>query len=123
MDNQDLGKPLWHDLTVPDAAGLVPFYQAVCNWQASEHSMGDYVDYNMSNAAGERVAGLCHARRGNAKLPPVWMMYVAVPSLSDALVAVRAHGGLVLHETPDTYAVITDPAGASLALWQPGADA
>ena len=110
------GAPLWHDLTTPDAAQLVPFYEAVCNWTASEHDMGDYADFDMTNAGGERVAGLCHARGDNASLPPVWLMYVSVPSLKEALIQVDAHGGTVVDQRHPGFAIIRDPAGAHLAL-------
>ena len=68
------GTPVWHALTTKNAAELVPFYEAVCNWTASDHDMGDYVDFDMTTQSGERVAGLCHAGGDNAALPPVWMI-------------------------------------------------
>ncbi|MEM7732640.1 MAG: VOC family protein [Pseudomonadota bacterium] len=112
------GKPLWHDLTVSDATEIAPFYEAVCGWTASEHDMGDYADFDMTSPDGDRVAGLCHARGPNAALPPVWLIYVSVPSLKDALAQVKAHGGTVIDQRGDALAIIRDPAGAHLALWQ-----
>ncbi|MEL6889821.1 MAG: hypothetical protein AAFZ04_14665 [Pseudomonadota bacterium] len=82
------------------------------------HDMGNYADFDMTAPGGDRVAGLCHARGANAGLPPVWLMYVTVASLSDALAQVEAHGGTVIDKRGDTLAVIRDQAGAHLALWQ-----
>lgn len=114
-----LGKPAWFDLTVPDAEALKGFYGAVCGWTAGEHDMGGYADYTMATPEGEVVAGLCHARGVNAGLPPVWLIYVPVASLSEAVAAVKAHGGAVIEERAgEGMAVVRDPAGAVLALWQ-----
>ncbi|MEO0568088.1 MAG: VOC family protein [Pseudomonadota bacterium] len=121
MSKTNFGKPIWHDLTVDDPERLRPFYEAVCNWQTSEHDMGDYADFDVSTQEGGRVAGLCHARDSNAALPPVWLMYVAVPSLKDALAQVKAHGGEVVDERHGSFAVIRDPAGAHLALLEQAA--
>ena len=78
--------------------------------------MGDYADFDMTSADGERVAGLCHARGDNASLPPVWLMYVSVPSLKDALTQVDAHGGTVVAPRHPGFAIIRHPPGAHLAL-------
>ncbi|MEM9755239.1 MAG: VOC family protein [Pseudomonadota bacterium] len=120
---QRLGQAVWHDLTVNDAGALRDFYQAVCGWTAEPHDMGDYVDYTMKTADGAVAAGICHARGANAALPPVWLCYVTVASLSDAMAEVRRRGGRIIDERLQDgagFAVIEDPAGAVLALWQPG---
>ncbi|MEO0829489.1 MAG: VOC family protein [Pseudomonadota bacterium] len=101
-----------------DSQALLPFYEAVCNWTASDHDMGAYVDFDMSTASGDRVAGLCQAKGANAALPPVWLMYVAVPSLKDALGKVEGLGGTVIMQPTGAFAVIADPAGTHLALWE-----
>ena len=77
----------------------------------------------ISPATGEAVAGICHARGGNADLPPVWMVYWVVADLEQSLARCRKEGGEVVvgaREMGDTgrYAVIRDPAGAVAALWQ-----
>lgn len=80
--------------------------------------MGDYVDFDMTTKDGDRVAGLCQARHDNAAVPPVWMMYVAVQSLQDALAQVALYGGDVVAERHGVFAIVRDPAGAHLALWE-----
>ncbi len=118
-----IGKPAWVDLTVPDATSLTGFYSAVCGWTPGKLEMGGYADYTMATENGEVVAGLCHARGPNAKLPPVWLIYVPVASLDAALAAARAHGGEVIDERPaHGMAVVRDPAGAVFALWQQTAE-
>jgi predicted enzyme related to lactoylglutathione lyase len=68
------GQVAWIDLTVPNAEAVRDFYQQVTGWTASSVDMGGYADYCMSSAAGNMVAGICHARGVNAELPPVWMV-------------------------------------------------
>jgi len=110
------GRELWRDLTLPDAAGARPFYEAVLGWTAQPVDMGGYDDYNMLDAEGEVAGGVCHARGGNADLPPVWLLYFAVPSLEDAVAAAEANGGKVVAGPKGfggfSYAVLADPAGA-----------
>ena len=85
------GSIVWQDLTVPDASGLRDFYQAVVGWEAREHDMGDYADYEILPAGGEEaVAGICHARGDNAALPAQWLLYVAVEDVAACAERCRA---------------------------------
>lgn len=113
----------WVDLTVPDAPRLRDFYQNVAGWSSQPVTMGGYDDFSMLSQSGEAVAGVCHARGANAKLPPVWMIYIVVENLDLALQKCLELGGKVV--TPvrmaggSRYAVIQDPAEAFVALWEP----
>ncbi|MEM8556161.1 MAG: VOC family protein [Pseudomonadota bacterium] len=122
MDTNDLGKPHWLDLTVPNAEQVRDFYSAVCGWGTVPHPMGDYTDYSMTAADGQTVAGVCHARGDNAGYPAMWLPYVNVPSLAEALTAAEDKGGKVVVPMRDLgsgfTAVIQDPAGACMALWE-----
>src|SRR5688500_1777467 len=79
-----LGTVTWVDLTVADAPGVRDFYEAVVGWTPREVDMGGYADFEMlppagagsseaTAAADKPAAGICHARGGNAKLPPQWI--------------------------------------------------
>lgn len=123
-DAPAVGTIAWTDLTVPDAVELRDFYAEVTGWRPDPVDMGGYEDFTMCRPGdGEGVAGVCHARGGNAGLPPQWLIYVVVEDLDASLEAVRRRGGEVLagpKGTGDRYAVVRDPAGAALALWQSG---
>jgi predicted enzyme related to lactoylglutathione lyase len=117
-----VGEISWTDLTVEHAEQIRDFYQAVVGWKPEPLSMGTYSDFVM-NADGVGTAGICHARGGNADLPPVWLIYITVEDLDHSLdecgrlggslvVAPRSYGG-------GRYCVIKDPAGAICALYQP----
>ena len=104
------------DLTVEDAGALRGFYEQVVGWQFEDFDMGGYSDFLLKTADGEQlVGGLCHARGGNADLPPVWLVYINVADLAASTRRCAELGGKVLAEN-DQYAVIQDPAGAILAL-------
>ncbi len=114
-----VGAIVWTDLTVDDAPAVRDFYADVVGWEAHEHDMGGYSDYVMALADGEPVAGICYRRGANASAPAVWLPYVRVADLEVAITAVRARGGSVLDGPRSGFAVVTDPAGASLALFDP----
>ena len=84
--------------------------------------MGAYSDFVMSADHAE-VAGICHARGGNAELPPVWLIYITVEDLDQSLEECQRLGGTVLVAPRSygggRYCVIKDPAGAVCALYQP----
>jgi predicted enzyme related to lactoylglutathione lyase len=119
-----IGSIAWHDLTVPDASATRDFYRHVVGWSADPLEMGGYSDYCMKPPAGEVAAGICHARGTNANIPPVWLMYIIVANLDTSLAQVRALGGTVVvgpkSMGDNQYAVIRDPAGAVVALYQAG---
>lgn len=113
---------VWLDLTSSKAPELRDFYAEVMGWRPEPVDMGDYADYNMTDATGTPVAGICHARGVNAALPPVWIAYFQVPDLDAALEACRARGGELIGEVRAgggyRYAVLRDPVGAVCAVGQ-----
>ena len=123
MQKPAYGSIGWVDLTVPDAPKLRDFYQQAAGWRSQPVQMSGYDDFSMLSQAGEAVAGVCHTRGANAKLPPVWLIYIVVENLDLALQNCLNLGGKVI--TPvrmaggSRYAVIQDPADAFAALWEP----
>lgn len=121
-DKPKVGTIGWIDLTVPDATGVRDFYRDVVGWDTSGVDMGGYEDFNMIPPGGDPVAGVCHARGGNADLPPAWLIYITVENLDRSIAACESGGGAVV-AGPKTmgdarYCVIRDPAGAHCALFQ-----
>ena len=117
----NIGAIEWHDLTVDNASEVRDFYTQVVGWQSSPVSMGDYNDYNINLAdSGETVAGVCHARGSNSKLPAQWLIYVRVASATASAEQCLKLGGEVLDGPRkmggSDFCVIKDPAGAVLAL-------
>lgn len=120
-EESKIGEIVWRDLTVDKAEQVSDFYASVVGWQKSPVSMGEYDDFNMNTSNGETIAGVCHARGGNADIPPQWMMYVRVKNVNESLEQVRALGGRVLKGptdfSGDRYYIIEDPAGAILTIF------
>lgn len=113
----------WVDLTVADATALRDFYADVVGWKPKAFPMDGYSDFAMTTPhGGKEMAGVCHARGRNAGLPAQWLIYVVVADLDASLAAATRRGGAVLsgprEQMGGRFAVIRDPAGAVLALWQ-----
>ncbi|HTT25341.1 MAG TPA: VOC family protein [Thermoplasmata archaeon] len=115
------GSIAWRDLTVPDATAVQRFYAAVVGWRAEPFEG----DFNMFVPGGTApVAGICHQRGPNANLPAQWLMYVTVADLERSVATATNLGGRVVDGPRSVgsgrLCVIQDPAGAVVALFQPG---
>jgi uncharacterized protein len=115
------GSIVWTDLTVTDATRVRDFYAAVVGWGVEPVSMGDYSDFSMVPAGGkDPVAGVCHARGANAKLPAQWLVYISVPNLDASIKRCVELGGKVVDGPRSMgekkFCVIQDPAGAVAGL-------
>ncbi|MEO1244222.1 MAG: VOC family protein [Pseudomonadota bacterium] len=111
------GQQMWRDLTVDDAATVRTFYELVLGWSGQGADMGGYEDFHMLDAEGQVAAGVCHARGGNADLPPVWLPYFAVDSAEGAMRRAEEAGGRAVSALKQhdryRYIALEDPAGAS----------
>ena len=121
------GTIVWQDLTVGPAEEIRDFYQQVIGWEARNHDMGDYNDFDiLSPGSGEVVTGICHARDTNANVPPAWLLYFAVEDVGASAARCVELGGQVLDGPRDMggghFCVIRDPAGAICALYRPPAE-
>lgn len=121
-----IGSFAWADLTVEKAPEIRDFYAAVVGFTFTEIPMSGYNDYCMNSPDdGQTKSGICHARGGNAELPPMWLIYFYVKDLDVSLEKLKELGGEVLagpksYGGNSRYAVIKDPAGACCALFQEG---
>ncbi len=124
-ENIKYGKIGWLDLTVPDAEKIKEFYSVVAGWTSEPVSMGDYNDYVMSpKCETDAAGGICHARGVNEGLPPCWLIYINVRDIEKSISECIRLGGKVVREIRNMgnygrYAVISDPAGAYSALFEP----
>jgi predicted enzyme related to lactoylglutathione lyase len=125
QEKAKIGSITWTDLTVENAEQLKDFYSAVVGWAPTGLDMGGYDDFVMNEpGTGKAVSGVCHARGGNAGLPPVWLIYVNVEDIDKSIARCVELGGQVIGalrtmEGQGRYCVIRDPAGAALALFEP----
>lgn len=118
------GKIIWQDLTVENAVEVKDFYCQVVGWSSSGVDQGDYEDFNIINKGDndQIVAGICHKRGDIKNFPSQWLLYVTVENLDHSIEKCRSLGGKII-EGPGNmgkalYAIIQDPAGAYMALFQ-----
>lgn len=116
------GKIIWQDLTVENAEEVRDFYKAVVGWTFSDVNQGDYSDFNMHNSDDEVVAGICHKKGDIINFPPQWLNYVTVENIEDSVEKCKSNGGKIIDGPKKMggakYAIIQDPAGAYLALYE-----
>jgi uncharacterized protein len=118
----------WTDLTTPDQEGAKRFYGELFGWDADDRPVGEGISYTMMSIGGKAVAAVSPQREDQKGMPPFWLSYVTVDD-ADAVAARAAElGGTVMAEPFEVFdngrmAVLQDPQGAFLAIWQPGTTA
>jgi predicted enzyme related to lactoylglutathione lyase len=110
----------WADLTTSDAAAAKRFYGELLGWRFDDLPVGDGQIYSMARVNGLEVAALSQA----ADQPPHWNLYVTVEAADRAAARAKELGANVLAEPFDVLdagrmAVIQDPTGAILCVWEP----
>jgi predicted enzyme related to lactoylglutathione lyase len=113
----------WADLATGDADGAKAFYTGLFGWDAQDNPLPEGGVYTMASKDGKSVAALYSSQEGQ---PTGWNSYVTVASADDAAAAAKQHGGTVEAEPFDVLdvgrmAVIQDPTGAFLSVWEPRA--
>jgi uncharacterized protein len=127
-DAYEPGVPCWVDTLQPDVDAATAFYAGVFGWELGEpgEMPGDPPGrYFVTQLRGRDVAGIGSQPSDSQPLPPSWNMYVRVASADDAASEAQRAGGTVLVEPFDAppagrMAVIADPTGAPVCVWQPG---
>ena len=113
----------WAELVTSDADAAKSFYSQLFGWEYEDNPTGpDGPVYSMAQRDGHSVAALF----GDDSQPPHWNCYVTVASADEAAGKAAEAGGTVMAEAFDVMdvgrmAVITDPSGAALCLWEPRA--
>jgi len=93
----------------------------VVGWRSEEKDG----DFNMfSRSFPDPVAGICYAKGFNAKLPPAWLICINVEDATKSAKTAVDLGGRIIDGPKSigegAMCVIQDPAGAYVALSQPG---
>jgi predicted enzyme related to lactoylglutathione lyase len=114
----------WADLSSTDPDGARAFYTGLFGWDTDDNPIPDGGVYTMLLKGGKPVAALSGTMSDDQ--PSAWNSYVTVESADDAAASAQQHGGMVVMEAFDVMdvgrmAVIQDPTGAFLAVWQPAA--
>jgi predicted enzyme related to lactoylglutathione lyase len=115
------GAPVWFDLSTSDVDTSAAFYAALFGWELVDPGP-DYGGYKNFTSHGRLVAGVM-AHQGE-QVPDGWMIYLKSDDAAETVNAVAAAGGTVMFDPMDVadlgrMAVVVDPAGASIGIWQP----
>jgi len=111
----------WRELITPNPASVADFYRDVFGWTSDTMDMGGspYHLWKLSpDAPG--IAGAMPPQMGG--VPPFWLDYLRVEDVEASLAVAVTHGAEPLSPVIDApvgrFALIQDPAGAVLALFQ-----
>ena len=118
------GTPCWVDLFTSDPERSQAFYAAVLGWEFADQGEA-YGGYTLATRDGARVAGLMR-NPGDSGSPDAWSTYLATTDV-DATVAKAVEAGARVLAPPlavgdlGSMAVLVDPVGAVVGLWQAAA--
>jgi uncharacterized protein len=128
MSEQDRyipGVPCWVDTNQADPEAAKRFYGGLFDWTFEDTMPPEAPGrYYIASRPGGSAAAIASQPNGTSG-PATWDTYVLVEDVDETVEKVRAAGGTVVSEPHPVgpaglTAVIADPAGATLCLWQAG---
>jgi uncharacterized protein len=115
------GKISWKELMTRDAVASAGFYGSLFGWVREEVDMGGST-YTFFKVGQEPVAGMAALSAKSEGTPEGWTNYVTVVNLEDSIAKARELGGKVCKDITNLpmgrFAIIHDPHGAVVGLWQ-----
>ena len=116
------GVPCWVDTQQPDRDAALRFYGAVFGWSFENHLQRGDRAYDLATLDGRVVAAI---GSGPSDTTATWTTYIGVDDVEAAVAHVEAASGTVVAPplragNAGRLALVTDPTGANLALWEPG---
>jgi predicted enzyme related to lactoylglutathione lyase len=109
----------WAELLTSDADAAKAFYTSIFGWEYRDNPVGEGRVYSTALRDSKDVGALYAGDQ-----PPHWNCYVTVESADASTARAAELGATVAAEPFDIFdvgrsAVIVDPAGAGLFLWEP----
>jgi uncharacterized protein len=122
-DSYKPGTFCWAELQTTDADAAKAFYSGLLGWTHEDQPIGEGSVYTMLSRDGRQVAALYAGQQEG--MPPFWASYVSVEDADAEAERARELGATVLAGPFDVMqagrmAVIQDPQGAAVSLWQAG---
>ncbi|MGO9257984.1 MAG: VOC family protein [Bryobacteraceae bacterium] len=126
IDNIPPGSFCWIELATVDQNAAKQFYTALFGWSFVDGPMGPDEIYTMFKLQGRDVGAaftLNQAMREQG-VPPNWALYVSSASADDTVQAALDAGGRAIAGPFDVadygrMAVLQDPTGAMVSVWEP----
>ena len=121
---RDHGSWVWAELWTDDVEKAAAFYGSVIGVEHGTTKRGGE-DYHIFTSAEKPCAGIIKIPPELERVEPGWAPYVAVSDLNASLAQVKELGGRVVfggtdHPADASVALIIDPSGAALFLYQIG---
>lgn len=127
IDAHAPGSFCWIEIVTSDPEKARSFYGTLFGWDAVNVPPEGPSFYRLLRHQGVDVAGLygLPEEMRSAGARPHWLLYVAVDDVAAAVAKAKGLGAAILREAteiPETgrMALLRDPEGAVLALWQAG---
>jgi uncharacterized protein len=123
MSNADIrGRFIWHELVTTDPEAAAAFYSKVVPWKTQDSGMPSYTLWMAGKLQIGGLTGL--PDDAEAGTPPHWIVYVATPDVDATVAQAERLGGKVVKGATDIpnmgrFAVLTDPQGATFAVYTP----
>jgi predicted enzyme related to lactoylglutathione lyase len=127
-DSYPPGVPCWVETLQADVRGAMDFYGSLFDWEfagpgpLSEDAPGQYF---VARLRGRDVAGIGSLPEDVEPTTPAWLTYVRTARVDETVDLAKRAGGTVAVKPVDAppagrLAVVADPAGARIGLWEAG---
>ncbi len=120
------GQFCWVDLMAHDAAAAKNFYGELFGWQSEDQDTHGGPPYSIFTLDKQQVAGMgeMNDEMKASGRPPVWSSYVDVDDADSVTKKADELGANIIMEPMQVVdagrmAILQDPTGAFLSLWQP----
>lgn len=117
------GEICWSELATNDVKTAKDFYGNLFGWEFKDNNMDGmtYTEIKSNNKVFGGIWGI--PKEMQQHIPPHWMSYVLVENVDTSLEKAMTNGCSVKKEATNVgdfgrFAVIQDPTGAHIALWQ-----
>ncbi len=124
MNQLPIGQICWNELATNDVNKAKEFYNKLLGWQYNEIKTDD-MSYTLVKSNESDFAGIWEIPSDQqSQIPPHWMAYILVDNIQKILDNAKQLGakeikGVTQVGDMGQFAIITDPAGAHIAFWQP----
>jgi len=122
MAKPPVGVFCWNEQLSTDPAATKKFYTSLMGWTAMDKDMGPMGTYTVFMQGETQIGGLMKNPQPGA--PSAWMSYIHVKDVDASTKKAEKLGAHVCVQPSDIpnigrFSVLTDPAGATIGLYQP----
>ncbi len=116
------GEFCWNELATHDVQKAKDFYGKMFDWEFKDIKTEE-MQYTIVKSNDKEFAGMWQIPQ-DKQIPPHWMSYILVSDVKAALEKAQNNGATVKVEITKAgemghFAIIIDPIGAHVALWEP----